>query len=159
MRLLLDGHNLIGRMADIHLSDPDDEEQLVVRLREYAARTGNQVIVFFDGGLPGGPAPELSSRSVQVVFAPAGRPADPLIIRRIRQAQDPGRWLVVSSDREILAAAGRRRVRVLRSEEFAAELAPPSSPAKPDPRQIPPSDAEVEAWLREFTQQNNDLPS
>jgi predicted RNA-binding protein with PIN domain len=152
VRLLIDGHNLIGQMPDISLSDPDDEEQLVSRLRQYTARTGHQVTVYFDGGLPGGPSPELSSRGVQVIFASAGRPADPLIIRRIRQVQDRGQWLVVSSDREILAAAARRRLRVRRAEEFAAELTASPPPAEPDPRQIPPSDAEIEAWLREFTQ-------
>jgi len=151
VKLLIDGHNLIGQMPDVSLSDPDDEEQLVGRLREYAARTRHQVTVYFDGGLPGGPSPELSSRAVRVVFASAGRPADPLIIQRIRQVRDPGGWLVVSSDREIVAAAGRRRLRVRRAEEFAAELASSPSPAGPDPRQVPPSDEEVDAWLREFT--------
>ncbi len=152
MRLLIDGHNLIGQMPEISLSDPDDEEQLVSRLRGYAARTGHQITVYFDGGLPGGPSPELSSGGVQVVFAPTGRPADPLIIKRIRQVQDRGRWLVISSDREILAAAGRRRLRIRRAEEFAAELSASPPPAEPDPRQVPPSDEEVDAWLREFTQ-------
>lgn len=151
MRLLIDGHNLIGRLPDINLSDPDDEMQLVSRLREYADRTGHQVMVYFDGGLPGGHAPELSGRNVQVCFAPTGRPADTLIIRRIRQVQDRGRWLVVSSDREILASAAGRRLRTLRAEEFAAELAPGPSQAGHDPREVPPSEDEVEAWLREFT--------
>jgi len=152
VRLLVDGHNLIGQMPDISLSDPDDEEQLVGRLRQYAARTGHQITVYFDGGLPGGPSPELSRGGVQVVFASAGRPADPLIIKRIRQVQDRGRWLVVSSDREILAAAARRRLRVRRAEEFAAELSASPPATEPDPREVPPSDEEVDAWLREFTQ-------
>ena len=153
MRLLIDGHNLIGQMPGIDLGDPDDEAQLVGRLRRYVARTGHKLTVIFDGGLPAGLSRELSGGGVQVIFAPAGRPADLLIINRIRRVQDRQGCLVISSDRAILDVATRHRLRVGRSEEFAAELsASPSSPAAPDPREIPPSEAEVDAWLREFSE-------
>lgn len=153
MRLLIDGHNLIGQMPDISLSDPDDEAKLVTRLRRYAARTGHRLTVIFDAGLPGGPSGELSGGKVQVVFAPTGRQADPLIIGRIRQVRDRSAWLVISSDQEIRDAAARHRVRTQRSEEFAAELISVQSPpaiGAADPRQVPPTEEEVEAWLREF---------
>jgi hypothetical protein len=35
--LLIDGHNLIGQLAAPRLDDPDDEAQLVRRLRSYRA--------------------------------------------------------------------------------------------------------------------------
>jgi predicted RNA-binding protein with PIN domain len=156
MKLIIDGHNLIGQMSDLSLEEPDDEGLLVGRLRRYAARTGNTVTVVFDGGLPGGPSRELSGGGVQVVFAPAGRSADPLIIKRIRKVRDRQAWLIVSSDREIVGAAERRGLRVRRSEEFAAELsAVPAPTPPPDPREIPPSQAEVDAWLREFTKRDD----
>ena len=65
------------------------------RLRLLAARKGYQITVIFDGGLPGGPSRELSGGGVRVIFAPAGQPADPLIIKRIRQMRDRTAWLVV----------------------------------------------------------------
>ncbi len=140
MKLLVDGHNLIGQMPDISLADPDDEVQLVARLRAYAARTGHQVTVIFDGGAPGYPAAGLTGGRVTVRFAPPGRPADALIVRRIRQIRDRSGWLVVTSDRAILTAATQHRVRTKASEAFVTELqaAPPQSPA-PDPRQVPPA--------------------
>jgi len=153
MRVLVDGHNLIGRMPNISLSDPDDEAQLVSRLRKYAARTGRRLTVVFDAGLPGGPSRQLSGGGVEVIFAPTGRPADPIIVQRIRQARDPGAWLVVSSDQDILKAAAQRRVRTQRSEEFATQLGLTQSlevSPEGDPRQDSLSEAEVEAWLREF---------
>ena len=151
MRFLIDGHNLIGQMADIRLEDPDDEAKLVAQLRRWLRRSGHRATVIFDGGLPGGRVPALSSQEVEVIFAPAGRPADPLIIGRIRKARDPGAWTVVSSDHAILNAAARRRMRVQRSEELAAALAaPPPPPAEIDPRELSPSEDEVEAWLQEF---------
>lgn len=152
MKILIDGHNLIGQMPDISLGDPHVEGQLVGRLRRYAARKGYKVTVIFDGGLPGGPSPGLSGGGVEVIFAPAGRSADHLIINRLRRVRDRQGTLVVSSDREILDAAERHQLRTRRSEDFATDLsASSSSPAAPDPRQIPPSDAEVDAWLREFS--------
>jgi hypothetical protein len=149
---LIDGHNLIGRMPDIELSDPDDEARLVTRLRRHAARTGRKLTVVFDAGEPAGRSSRLSGGGVEVFFAPAGRSADSLIIKRIRRVQDRQGWLVISSDRAILEAAEQHRVRTRRSEEFAAELSPPQPPQdrRADPREVAPSEAEVEAWLREF---------
>ncbi len=152
MKVLIDGHNLIGRMPDMELGDPHVEAQLLGRLRRYAARTGHRLTVIFDGGLPGGPAHELSGGGVSVIFAPSGRPADPLIIKRLRKVRDRQGTLVVSSDGEIVAAAEAQRLRVRRAEDFAAELVPASASEEVDPRQAPPSDDEVEAWLREFSQ-------
>ena len=40
MSYIIDGHNLIGVMPDIHLRQPDDEERLVARLQSYQARMG-----------------------------------------------------------------------------------------------------------------------
>jgi hypothetical protein len=150
MKFLIDGHNLIGRMDDIHLDDPDDEAQLVDRLHRYALAGPHQVTVIFDSGSPGQP-PVLSRGPVKVVFAPAGATADQLIIRRLRRIRDREGWLVVTSDHEILAAAAARHLRTEPSEAFAARLqAPPSGADAPDPRQLPPSEDDVEMWLRRF---------
>jgi hypothetical protein len=150
VKLLIDGHNLIGQMVDIDLGDPDDEAQLVDRLRQFARSGRHQVTVVFDGGAPG-ETPDLSGPLVKVVFAPAGREADQVIIRRLKAIRDRQAWLVVTSDREILAAAAARHLRTESSESFAARLgAPPPDPATPDPRERPPSEAEVEMWLRRF---------
>ena len=38
MPILIDGHNLIGRMSTLTLADPDDEWQLVALLLAYRRR-------------------------------------------------------------------------------------------------------------------------
>jgi predicted RNA-binding protein with PIN domain len=150
VKFLIDGHNLIGRMDDIHLDDPDDEAQLVDCLIHYAVAGRHQVTVIFDQGSPG-EASVLSRGPVKVVFAPSGTSADQLIIRRLSRIRDRQAWVVVTSDYEILAAASARHVRTEHSEIFAARLqAPPIGPTVPDPRQLPPSDDDVEMWLRRF---------
>jgi predicted RNA-binding protein with PIN domain len=148
MPLLIDGHNLIARLPDLHLDDPDDEAQLVERLRRYQARTGKQLTVFFDSGLPGGPARDLSTSQVKVIFAPAGQSADALIVSRVRRSRDPRGLTVVTSDQNIIAAVEARAARVLRAEAFAAELDAAPTPSVPD--EVTLSQAEVEKWLALF---------
>ena len=50
MPILIDGHNLIGRLPAISLQDPDDEEKLARMLSSYRARTGKSITVVFDPG-------------------------------------------------------------------------------------------------------------
>ena len=155
MFLLIDGHNLIGQMAGLRLDDPDDEAKLVALLRAYRVREQRRakippnITVVFDHGLPGGQSPELSGGGVNVVFAFAGRNADSILCERIREARDPRQLMVVSSDREIVAAAKAKRVRVMRAEVFAARIEGPSETAEPvQEKTLSPE--EVEEWLHIF---------
>lgn len=155
MHYLIDGHNLIARLPEISLDDPHDEAKLVIRLRSWAAaRRKHQVTVYFDHGLPGGEARNLSTSQVKVIFASTGRKADELLIKQIERLRNPGAYTVVTSDREILAAAPRA-LRLMSAEAFAAELARmgrtstevgPVSPAEPD---LSPD--EVDEWLDIFS--------
>ncbi|HET91913.1 MAG TPA: hypothetical protein ENN99_14425 [Chloroflexi bacterium] len=152
MSLLVDGHNLVGKLPNLHLDDPDDEAKLVLRLRSYAARTGSRITVVFDRGMPGGRSWSLSGGGVDAIFAPTGRTADSVLCERIRRARDPRRLTVVSSDHEVIEAAQRRGARVMRSEVFAEQLEPPVAPppAVEEEREVQLSTAEIEEWLELF---------
>lgn len=122
MHYLIDGHNVIAQLPDISLDDPDDEAKLVIRLRSWAAgKRKRQVTVYFDGGLPGGEARQLSTSQVKVVFASVGRTADQLLVERINKLSNPGAYTLISSDREILAVAPRG-LRLMSAEAFVSEL-------------------------------------
>ncbi len=154
MPYLIDGHNLIAALPDIALDDPDDEVKLVHKLRAWCAHTGRKAILYFDGGLPGGVARDLSTSQLRVIFAAAERSsADALIKAQLQRLKDARNWTVVTSDREILAAAHRRGAHTLKSQAFAAELAHISAPPPAD--DIKPEGllgAELEHWLAEFSQ-------
>ncbi len=155
MHYLIDGHNLIARMPDISLNDPDDEVQLILRLRSWAARSRKrQVTLFFDGGIPGGKDVRLSTPQVRVIFASVGQTADALLINGINKVKNPPEFLLITSDQQIIAAAAARQMPHLTSDKFAAQLAtqwqetPPGPTITDDDPVI--SEAEVADWLATF---------
>jgi len=153
MPILIDGHNLIGRLPAISLQDPDDEEKLARLLSSYQARTGKAITVVFD---PGG-AFALPKRrrlgGVDIVFAPHGSTADRVIARRVQKIRNPGEWLVVTSDRELSETVARLGARVQSAEAFALDMTG-SAGAPPDWRETPPSPDEVDSWLALFEDQD-----
>lgn len=156
MPYLIDGHNLIGKMPDISLDDPNDEAMLVQRLIAFNARTRKKCVVVFDHGVPGGLS-RMSTKQVQVVFAAAKSSADFVMIERIGRAADKTQWTVVSSDHDVLSAARRNRMAVLSAADFAALLDKPQAAA---PAEVDPGEAadvqmtadDVDGWLTFFSQ-------
>jgi predicted RNA-binding protein with PIN domain len=148
MPLLIDGHNLIAKLPGISLDDPHDEAKLVERLRSYRARTGKRIVVVFDSGVLAGWSADLSGGGITVIFAAPGRPADWIIVERIRRARNPRGLVVVSSDREVTTVAEARGAQVMSAESFAAMLNAP--PVVEDQADVKLSPAEVEEWLHIF---------
>jgi predicted RNA-binding protein with PIN domain len=159
MPILIDGHNLIGQLPGISLADPDDEAQLVMLLRRYAARRrGRKLIVIFDGGVYGHPE-NLNGYGVEARFARAPADADAELIRRIRAIRRRDEWLVVSSDRAVAGEAQARGIPVLSAHEFARRLAAmggPKATLRDKRNDRPLSRAEIEEWMRLFGVEEDD---
>ncbi len=149
MPILIDGHNLIGRLPTLSLRDPHDEEKLVRLLMSYRARTGKVITVVFDPGEGVALAGTRRLGGIEVVFASSGSSADAVIARRVQQSGNPPAWLVVTSDGELAEAVTRDGARVQSAEAFASELTR-SDDDSPDWRDMPPSPDEVEDWLTLF---------
>jgi hypothetical protein len=152
---LIDGHNLIGQMPDLSLTDEHDEAKLVQKLIGFSARGGKRITVVFDHGLPGGKS-RLSTGTVEVIFATQGGSADAVMKQRIARAKDVGQWTVISNDHEVLAAARARKMRALTCREFAPLLQAPPSQPQPfknkagESMDVRVSPKEVEEWLKVF---------
>ncbi|MEN9937713.1 MAG: hypothetical protein RLZZ387_4292 [Chloroflexota bacterium] len=153
MNLIVDGHNLIGQIPGLSLSDPDDEARLVLLLRGYATgKRGRKVIVVFDHGVYGHPE-KLDGYGVTCQFARSPQDADTQIIRRLDSLRGRRDWAVVTADREIVRAAADRNVKVIDARAFARQLRAPQPPRTApslEKREMPPSAAEVKEWLRLF---------
>jgi len=156
MRYLIDGHNLIGSLPDLSLDDPDDEAKLVFKLRSFCARTGKRVTVIFDGGLPGGFAPNLSNSKVQVIFALSERStADQVLQRKMSAIKNVEAYTVVSADQAVLEGGRRHGLKVMTSAAFAKLLCQKAEPAEDtsDDKEahVRLSAQEVQTWLQLFT--------
>src|SRR3990172_1818106 len=105
MLYLIDGHNLIGAIPDIHLHQADDEEALIRRVGAFCAAAGSTAEIYFDKAAPGF-AGQRNHGSVRAVFVPVGRTADAAIRSRLGQLGRSARnYTVISSDRQVQAEA------------------------------------------------------
>lgn len=156
MHWLIDGHNLIGQMPNLQLSDPNDEEKLLEYLRRYRARTGHQLTVVFDAGQSYQPATKKKQGGITVQFAPHGQTADRLIKQRVRRVRNPQAMIVVTSDRAVQQAARQMGVRVVTAQEFSQQLLNLSVSGAPTDEEaqanLQLSADEVEEWLSIFEQ-------
>lgn len=160
MNFLIDGHNLIGKLPDIQLSDPDDEAKLILKLINWSAVGKNRrVVVVFDGGVPGNHWSAFRSERVKTVFVPQGKTADSWLIRFMRtQVRNPQAFTLISSDNEIIKAARAKRIPFIKSDLFAAQMSDDieamfrleaaSDERAPEPAPIPTQ--EVDNWLSMF---------
>ncbi len=144
MALIIDGHNVIGAMPDIHLSEPEDETRLLARLRAYRSFSGQDLVVFFDSGdfpVQTGQAPNLSSPGVSVRFSKPGQTADDAIVAFLRGRPQPGQYAVVTNDVELIWRVQSAGASAVRASDFVTKLARPAAYSRraaeepaPDPR-------------------------
>lgn len=121
MPYLIDGHNLIPKLG-LRLDSPDDEMQLVAILQEFARLSRREVQVYFDG------APPVEARTkkyglVTAHFVRAGSSADAAIKGQLRRLGRAARnWSVVTSDRQVQAAARAAHAGLISAEDFAGQV-------------------------------------
>ena len=120
--LVIDGHNLIGKLPGFSLSEIDDEQRLVELLHVYARTRRKRIEVYFDGAPPG-QAGARAAGILQVVFVPLGKSADAAIRERLTALGKQARNIsVVTSDRQVQAEARSRGAEVIPSESFGRDL-------------------------------------
>ena len=166
MIYLIDGHNLIGQMPDISLSDVDDEMQLLRRLENWSAGSGERKLhVVFDSGRKGsGQASSESSKHIKVEYVRRGVTADTRILQILRNAKNVKQYVLVTSDREVKFHAAQYRIMTITSAAFVRQmiadrkadlLAGQEPKPKPKAQQEPInkpqlSEEQVENWLQLF---------
>jgi len=137
MTWLIDGSNLLGRMGQSREAEASKRE-LVRLLARFARARRTRVTCFFDGPEPPSFAKNLGA--VSVVFS-GGRPADELIVARVADGAK-----VVTSDRRLTSRVQGRRVKVVDSTTFGAEI-----------ESLPPDDTpgDAEDWMAYFSDPKN----
>ena len=99
--IIIDGYNLIGiRHRDLQKK----REELIQQLIAYRKRKGHDITVVFDGWKSGGHKQEEGvTGGIRVIYSRLGDKADRVIKKMIEQ--DRKEWIVITSDREIMAHA------------------------------------------------------
>ncbi len=153
MPYLIDGHNLIPKVDGLSISSIDDEIQLIKRLQVFHQQTGKKIEVYFDNAPPGYNRTQRFG-AVSAHFVREGSTADAAIQHRLEGlGRAASTWTVVSSDRQIQAAARGVHARIVSSEKFASELTENKSERTmgiEENAEVNLSPAEVEDWLRLF---------
>jgi predicted RNA-binding protein with PIN domain len=151
MPLLIDGHNLIGALPNISLTDLDDEAKLVSLLSRYLVQARKRAFVYFDRGSF---ISDQTDRGpyLSVIFIAQPRTADQAIRAHLeRLGKEAANWTVISSDREIQHAAKQAGARVLSSQEFSRFLLSIDVASNGDEKPTSPlSEEELGAWMDLF---------
>lgn len=159
MQYIIDGHNLIGQMRGLSLSDLEDEQALVDLLVPFLRAKKSRAMVFFDRAAVG-QSGQRNFGLVKAVFVPSGSTADAAIADYIRQLGASARnHTLVSSDRMVQAAARSRHVAILTSQEFAAKIEEfYNSEPQAAPTEFQLSEQELQEWEDLFTQYGGNPP-
>jgi predicted RNA-binding protein with PIN domain len=122
----------------------------------WAKRRSERVHIVFDGPAPQAAlAKQIGNPAIEVTYSGAGRTADAVITYIVENDSAARRLVVVSTDREIIRVAKRRRARPVRSEDFWASLK--RDLARRPPQRVEPEEKEAglgpdatQQWLDEF---------
>jgi predicted RNA-binding protein with PIN domain len=156
MPYLFDGHNLIGRLENISLDDPEDELRLIQLLTEFLKDKRKSGTVYFDQRGPGARRKFKVGR-LQVEFTTSPNTADHAIQKRlIRLKGETRNYTVVSSDREVMEAAKNAGAQVMDSHTFIQHL--PRSHTIGDENEKPEgklSSEDLQFWQQVFDNPSN----
>ena len=152
---LIDGHNLIAALPNLALQDPDDERELIENMEAFCRLNRQRAILFFDRGHVAS-RPFRHGAWLQIRFVRSPKTADDAIRVELEHiGREAPNWTVVSSDREVQAAARQAGAKILSSPNFIRQLegeGNSSEAAKPN-RSLSPD--EVEAWIDIFQRKKN----
>ncbi len=122
MTYLIDGHNLIPKLAGMSLDQLDDEQELIERLAAYSVQHKRQVEVFFDRGQMNN-VNDYQRNRLHVHFVRRPMTADDAILARLLGIGKAARnYTVVSGDRAVQERARRLGTGILSSQSFARQL-------------------------------------
>jgi len=123
LHFIVDGYNLINKIAEIkNLSLSDKRSYLVFLLEDFRRTTSlnNKISVVFDGR-EDVISSEVLSRRIEVMFS-KGESADLLIKKLVKNSPNPRNILVITEDKAIINYVRSRGANSEKSSEFLKNL-------------------------------------
>lgn len=155
MPVLIDGNNLLHAALEVEPERPPGRSQLCERMTRWSLRTRQAVHVVFDGPAPAkSRAEQIAGDEIEVTYSGEVN-ADAVIMHILETDSAARRLLVVSSDREIVRAAKRRKATPIGSLEFWKQVETELARSEPEPIEPPAKQeglepGESEQWLDEL---------
>ncbi len=117
MKLIIDGYNLIKKIAKSKHISVKIRDQYLKQLGDYAKNKSLQILIVFDGGDASFNYRE-RVYGIEVLYSGFLESADDVINRLIKQHNQQQELLIISSDNEIINCAASRSIDTLKSEDF-----------------------------------------
>jgi len=154
MAYLIDGNNLLGRIAPHELRERSGRDGLVVRLLAFQRVTRARIHLVFDGNPEPTPTDVPVNLKFTIHYPGEGQSADDIIRDMIDRQTDRRRFFVISSDRAIRELAKKRGLEPVTSDVFARELKAAIKEGKKrrelEKRAEAPSPLEIVLWDEVF---------
>lgn len=154
MAYVIDGNNLLGRIAPHELREKGGRDGLVVRLLAYQRVTRARIHLVFDGNPEETPTSILVNPKFIIHYPGQGGSADDVIRDMIERQADRRRFFVVTSDRALRDLARKRGIETVTSDAFARELKTAIKEGKKrrelDKKVEAPTSLEVDLWDEVF---------
>jgi len=154
MAYLIDGNNLLGRIAPHELRERSGRDGLVVRLLAFQRVTRARVHLVFDGNPEATPTDVVVNPKFTIHYPGEGQSADDVIKDMIAGQTDRRRFFVVSSDRAIREMAKKKGIEAVTSDAFARELKAAIKEGKKrrelEKRTKAPTGLEIDLWDEVF---------
>jgi len=148
MPYLVDGNNVMAQRVGWHRDKAGARRRLIQDLARFLAARKVKVTVVFDGS-PDTDFPEGSRyKSVRILYARAGSDADSRVKELVRRSTNKRDLILVSSDRELAAAAAGQGARVVPSGKFRKMLNEAIAEGPEKPAQTDQID--IDEWLDYF---------
>ncbi|HOW85854.1 MAG TPA: NYN domain-containing protein [Candidatus Aminicenantes bacterium] len=154
MAYLIDGNNLLGRIAPHELRERTGREGLVSRLLAFQRVTRTRIHLVFDGNPEATPTDIAVNPKFVIHYPGEGGSADDVIREMIAAQTDKRGFFVVSSDRAIRDQARKKGLTAVTSDVFARELKAALKEGRKrrelDKRTEAPTDLEIDLWDEVF---------
>ena len=154
MAYLVDGNNLLGRIAPHELREKGGRDGLVVRLLAFQRVTRARIHLVFDGNPEPTPTDVPVNPKFTIHYPGEGGSADDVIREMLLGQADRRRFFVVTSDRALRDLAKKRGIEALTSDAFARELKAVLKEGKKrrelEKRVERPTSLEVDLWDEVF---------
>ena len=157
-KIIIDAWNVIWKIPEIYELIPDDlaraRTKFNIIVKNYFQNKKSVYKIIYDGQ-PGIISSDNEHRGQYIQFSKNPQSADQKILTFLKVQENPSRWTVVSSDRELAGRAKNLGAQTISSEEFIARLKKNKIQLDADSKNNPNlSKNEIDKWLELFNNQN-----